>query len=156
MSSIYDIKNVFQQKLKLLIMYARLPIYKLFECWIVLTKVDSPEGSCHDSIVWLETGLGFVRAITNSHNMKFTTARTKSSQFAVSSPVVWRFPTMSFASVLTSLQAGICLTTHSVFELTHSQVGGHLRQLPTLLLAVAGVPRKRSRSSLYRPATDRI
>jgi hypothetical protein len=28
-------------------------------------------------------------AVANSHNLQFTTARTKSSQSAVSSPVVW-------------------------------------------------------------------
>jgi hypothetical protein len=49
-----------------------------------------------------------------------TTAHIKSSQFAMSSPVIawWRIPTTSSASLLTLLLAGNCLTTNSLLELS--------------------------------------
>jgi hypothetical protein len=48
-----------------------------------------------------------------------TTAHMKSSQFAMSSPVIacWWIPTTSSASVLTFISAGDCLTTSSLLEL---------------------------------------
>jgi hypothetical protein len=55
-------------------------------------------------------------AIANSHTLQFTTARIKSSQSALSSPVVawWRISTMYSASVLTFLPAGDCPRTNSL------------------------------------------
>jgi hypothetical protein len=48
-------------------------------------------------------------------------AHIKSSQFAMSTPVIaWRqIPTMSSASVLTFLPAGDCLTTNSLLQLSY-------------------------------------
>jgi hypothetical protein len=77
---------------------------------------------------WLWVGFGLVirfiehlrivttgnySAIANSHTVQFTTARSKSSQSAVPSPVVawWRIPTKSSASILMFLSAGNWPTT---------------------------------------------
>jgi hypothetical protein len=59
-------------------------------------------------------------AIANSHTLQFTTARTKCSQSAVSSPVVawWWISTMSSASMLKFLLAGNCPTTNSLLQLS--------------------------------------
>jgi hypothetical protein len=67
-------------------------------------------------------------ALASSHTLQFTTARTKFSHSAVSSPIVawWRIPTVSSASLLTFLPAGDCLTTHSLLLLTNSQADDHL------------------------------
>jgi hypothetical protein len=55
-------------------------------------------------------------SIANSHTLQFITAHTKSSQSAVSSPVVawWQITTMSSASVLTFLSAGDCPITNTL------------------------------------------
>jgi hypothetical protein len=55
------------------------------------------------------------KAVVNSHTLQFTTARTKFFRSAVSSPAVaWsRIPTMSSASVLTFLPAGVSPRTNS-------------------------------------------
>jgi hypothetical protein len=81
-------------------------------------------------IQWLYLGFGLVigftehlqnvatcncSVIATSHTLQFTTVRTKSSQSAVSSPVVawWRITTITSAAVLTSLLAADCPTTKS-------------------------------------------
>jgi hypothetical protein len=60
--------------------------------------------------------ISYYSAIARTHRLQFTRARTKSSQFAVSSPIVawWRNPVMSSVSVLTFLPASDCLTTNSL------------------------------------------
>jgi hypothetical protein len=97
----------------------------------------------HD-IVWLQTGFGLVigfighllivtvsnySALTNSNILQFTTARAKSSQSAVSSPVVaWqRFPTADVP--LTQLPA---FNTSISQRLTCSSLTNSLTHQPTL------------------------
>jgi hypothetical protein len=61
-------------------------------------------------------------AIANSHTLQFSAVPTKSSQFALASPVVawWRITTMSSASVVTFLPAGDSpTTTDSQLKSTH-------------------------------------
>jgi hypothetical protein len=52
------------------------------------------------------------RTIANSHTQQFTTAHTKSSQSAVSSPVMVSNAVDPSTSMFTSLLAGDCLTTN--------------------------------------------
>jgi hypothetical protein len=81
---------------------------------------------------WFELVIGLIKhlhnvttnnydSLTELHTPKITvtTAHMKSSQFAMSSPVVawWRIPTMSSASVITFLPAGYCLRTNSLIQL---------------------------------------
>jgi hypothetical protein len=63
--------------------------------------------------------IGKNSAIANFHTLQFTTARTKSFQSAVPSPVVawWRISTMYSSFVLRILSAGDCATTGSLFRL---------------------------------------
>jgi hypothetical protein len=103
--------------------------------------------------VWLQTGLGLVigfiehlqivtthnySAITNSHNLQFTTARTKSSQYAVASPVVawWRIPTVSSASVLMFLLVGNSFTTNSLFLLSYFRHGPHTKHRSSVSVSI--------------------
>jgi hypothetical protein len=98
-----------------------------------MALMDFSELYCH-VIEWLWKGvwleIGFIEylqimtsnysAIANLHTLQFTTARTKSSQSAVSSSVVtwWRLPTISSASMLTFSPAGDCPTTNSLLQLS--------------------------------------
>jgi hypothetical protein len=74
-------------------------------------------------------------SLTELHTPKITvtTAYIKSSQFAMSSPVVawWQIPTMSSTSMLTFLLASNCLTTNSALLHNDLQQWG-LLHLPRL------------------------
>jgi hypothetical protein len=112
---------------------------------------------------WLYTGFGLVIGFTellqnltasnysannNSHNLHFTTARMKSSQSAIFTGcrlVMASNAVAPTASVFTSLLAGDCLTTHSLFQLPGwrpSHTNLLLFSLPSLdSLVIATAPR---------------
>jgi hypothetical protein len=87
-------------------------------------------------------------SLTQLHTPKITvtTAHIKSSQFAISSPVVvwWRIPAISSAFVLTFLPAGDCLTTNSLLQLSTLS----WLSLIVLLITSRHVPHRKHNSSL--------